>query len=135
MGSRSKSVQQTTSVQDIDTTQLGIEEIGAGGVGIVSQGDVSFETTDLGAVQGAFTFGERSLDFAGEFAGEAFDFGGDIARQAGQTAQEAVEVSRQAIATVATGGATDLAGINVRVIAIIGALVAAVFIIPQFIRR
>ena len=90
--------------------------------------------TDLGAVQGAFEFGERSFDFAGEFGAEAFDFGGDIARQAGQTAREAVEVSRQAIATVATGGATDLQQGAGRQLLTIGALAVLAVLGFTFIR-
>lgn len=134
MGGRSRTSSSTTTSQDIDTTQVGIE--GVEGVGIAAAGDVEFnqEVTDLGAVQGAFDVVGGSLDFAGEFGGEAFDFASDIARQAGQTSQQAVETSRQAIATVATQGQSDIAGINSRTIGFIIAGLAAIFIIPALIR-
>ena len=132
-GGRSRQTTQTTSTQDIDTTSVGLQDVQAG-VAVAAGGDVFLETTDLGAVQGAFTFGERSLDFAGEFGAEAFDFGSDIARQAGQTAREAVEVSRQAIATVATGGATDLQAGSTRQLLTVGALAALAVLGFTFIR-
>lgn len=133
MGSRSRTTTQTTSVQDIDTTTVGLQDIDAG-IAVAAGGDVFLETTDLGAVQGAFEFGERSFDFAGEFGQEAFQFGSDIARQAGQTAQEAVEVSRQAIATVATGGATDLQRGSTRQLLTVGAIAVLAFLGFTFIR-
>lgn len=133
MGSRSKQQTTTSSVQDIDTTTFGLQEIDADIVAAAG-GDIIISTTDRGAVQGAFDFGERSLDFAGEFASEAFDFGADISRQAGETAREAVEVSRQAIATVATGGATDLQAGSTRQLLTIGAVAALAFLGFTFIR-
>lgn len=127
-GGRSRSSSQQTT--DIDTTQVGIESVE--GLGIAAAGDVDFNQnitqTDFGAV-------ESSFEFAGEFGERGFNFASDIARQAGETAQQAVETSRQAIATVATGGASDLAGINQKTIAVIAAAVAAVFIVPQLLKR
>lgn len=104
-GGRSRQSSATTTSQDIDTTNVGIE--GVEGVGIAAAGDVEFsqQVTDLGAVQGAF-------DFTTEFADDAFSFANDVARQAGETAARAVDVSQRALSTVVTGGATDLAGIN-----------------------
>lgn len=121
-GGRSSTASTTTT--DVDTTNIGLEDID--GLAIGAGGDVEFnqEVTDLGAVQGAFDFGESALDF-----------GADVSRQAGETALEAVEISRQAVATVATGGQSDIAGINQRTILIIAAAAAAIFIIPQVIRR
>lgn len=82
--------QQTSNVQDIDTTTTSLEDVefGVAGVG----GNVSINTTDAGSVDRAFDFGEevlsagldRSLDFghdALDFAdtsnARAFDFGGE----------------------------------------------------------
>ena len=114
-GGRSKTVTETT--QEVTTTQLGLEDIE--GIGIAAVGDVEFTqtVTDLGAVQGAF------------------DFATDIGRQAGETAQQAVATSRQAIATVATGGQVDLQKISGNTIALVAAAFAAVFIIPQLLKR
>lgn len=120
----------TTTTTDIDTTQVGIESVE--GIGIAAAGDVAFNQditlTDRGAI-------ESSFEFAEEIGSGAFDFASDISRQAGETARAAVATSRQAIATVATGGADELAGINSRTIAFIVAGLAAVFIIPQVLRR
>lgn len=89
MGSKSKSsttnYQETTNVQDIDTTTIGLEDVDTGIVG--NSGDVSITqiSTDAGAVDASLDFGreigDRSLDFAEEFGGEslkrAFDFGNE----------------------------------------------------------
>ena len=120
----------STTVTDIDTTQVGIESVE--GIGIAAAGDVEFNQqitlTDQGAI-------DSSFEFAQEIGGGALDFASDISRQAGETARAAVATSRQAIATVATGGADELAGINSRTIGFIVAGLAAVFIIPRLIRR
>lgn len=132
-GGRSRTSSATTSTQEIETTSVGLQDVQAG-IAVAGTGPISIETTDLGAVQGAFEFGESSLDFAGEFGREAFDFGGDIARQAGETSREAVEVSRQAIATVATGGATDLQAGSTRQLLTVGALAVLAVLGFTFIR-
>ena len=120
----------STTTTDIDTTQVGIESVE--GIGIAAAGDVEFNqditVTDLGAI-------DSSFEFAEELGSGAFDFASDVSRQAGETARAAVETSRQAIATVATGGADELAGINSRTIGFIAAGLAAIFIIPQLLRR
>lgn len=128
MGGKSRTASTTQTVQDIDTTSVGLQD--TEGLAIGAGGDVEFtqNITDAGAVQGAFEFGERGFQFAEEFVSEAFDFAGGIAAQAGETSQAAV-------ATVATGGASDLAGINQRTILIIAAAAAAIFILPQVFRR
>lgn len=120
----------STTTTDIDTTQVGIETVE--GLGIAAAGDVDFEQNITQTDQGAI---ESSFEFAGEFGEDAFNFASDVAQQAGSTAQQAVETSRQAIATVATGGADELAGINSRTIGFIAAGLAAIFIIPQLLRR
>ena len=120
----------STTTTDIDTTQVGIESVE--GIGIAAAGDVSFRQditlTDQGAI-------DSSFEFAQEIGGGALDFASDISRQAGETARAAVATSRQAIATVATGGADELAGINSRTIGFIVAGIAAVFLLPQLLRR
>lgn len=120
----------STTVTDIDTTQVGIESVE--GIGIAAAGDVEFNQqitlTDQGAIASSFEFAE-------EIGGGAFEFASDISRQAGETARAAVETSRQAIATVATGGADELAGINSRTIGFIVAGLAAIFVLPQLLRR
>ena len=141
-GGRSTTTAVTETVQDIDTTQFAQEDIT--GIGLQAGGDIEFtqEVTDLGAVQGAFDVVGGTLDFAGETVGEGFGFGRDALafaessqEQASAIAQRAIGTSQQAVATVATGGATDLAGINQRTVAVIAAAAAAIFIIPQVIRR
>lgn len=129
-GSGGRTTTSTTSTQDIDTTSVGIESVE--GLGIAAAGDVDFEQNITQTDQGAV---EASFEFAGEFGEDAFNFASDVAQQAGSTAAQAVETSRQAIATVATGGADELAGINSRTIGFIAAGLAAIFIIPQLIRR
>ena len=121
---------QSTTTTDIDTTQVGIESVE--GIGIAAAGDVEFNQAITLTDQGAI---ESSFEFAEELGSGAFDFASDVSRQAGETARAAVETSRQAIATVATGGADELAGINSRTIGFIAAGLAAIFIIPQILRR
>ena len=122
-GGGSKTQSSTTTSTDIDTTQVGIERVE--GVGIASSGDVDFAQhitqTDYGAV-------ERSLEYAGEFGERALDFAEDVARQAGQTSQQAVDISRRAVATVVTDGASDIAQSHTRSIAVLAAAAAAVLI-------
>lgn len=135
-GGRSSTAATTTTTQDTDTTQLGQEDIS--GIGIQSAGgDIEFtqEVTDLGAVQGAFDTVGGALDFTGEFAQDAFDFANTSQNQASAIAQRAIDTSQQVAATAVTGGASDLAGINQRTIAIIAAAAAAIFLLPQLIRR
>lgn len=120
----------STTVTDIDTTQVGIESVE--GIGIAAAGDVEFNQQITLSDQGAI---DASFEFAEEIGSGAFDFASDISRQAGETAQQAVAVSRQAIATVATGGADELAGINSRTIGFIVAGLAAIFVLPQLLRR
>lgn len=120
----------STTTTDIDTTQVGIESVE--GIGIAAAGDVTFRQditlTDQGAIASSFEFAE-------EIGAGALDFASDVSRQAGETARAAVATSRQAIATVATGGADELAGINSKTIGFIVAGLAAVFLIPQLLRR
>lgn len=134
-GGRSKTESTTTTTQDIETTQFGQESIT--GIGLQAGGDIEFtqEVTDLGAVQGAFDVVGGAFDFTGEFAQDAFDFANTSQRQASELAQRSIDTSQKAVATVATGGAVDLAGVNAKTIAIIAAAAAAIFIIPQIVRR
>jgi len=128
MGGRSRTTAETTSIQDIDTTNVGLQDIG--GIGIAGGGDVvaNIEVTDLGAVQGAF-------DFAGDFGDGAFMFANDVARQAGELSERAIETSQQAVATLATGGQSDIARIDQKSIAIAAAALVAVLVLPQVFRR
>lgn len=121
---------ESTTVTDIDTTQVGIESVE--GIGIAAAGDVAFNQnitlTDQGAIDSAF-------EFADEFGGGALDFASDVSRQAGEISRAAIATSQQAIATVATGGQTDLAKTSGRTIAFVVAAFAAIFIIPRVLRR
>lgn len=123
-GGDSDTSSETTNI--VETNQAGIESVE--GLGIAALGDVSVETTDLGAVQGAF-------DFTQNFADSAFDFANDTQSQAADISERAIETSQRALATVATGGQSDLAGINSRTIAFVVAGLAAVFILPLILRR
>lgn len=120
----------STTTTDIETTQVGIES--SEGLAIAAGGDVAFSQnitqTDQGAVRASFEFGE-------ELSQDAFNFAGDVSRQAGEISIRAIDTSRQAIATVATGGATDLAGINMKTIGFVVAGLAAILVIPQVFRR
>ena len=76
----------TTNVTNIDESIN--QDFGGASVGFVSQdrtdvtmgarssvgGDMNIVSTDFGAVERAFDFGERSLEFAGEVAGDSFFF-------------------------------------------------------------
>ena len=120
--SKTSSVVETTQVTE--TTSVGLQD--TSGIGIAGGRDVSvqIETTDLGAIQGAFEFSES-----------AFQFAGDVARQAGETSERAIETSQAAIATVATGGQSDLSKIDSRTIGFAIAALVAVFVLPQVFRR
>jgi len=118
----------TSTSQVTNTTSTGIQD--TEGVAIAGGGNVSvnLETTDLGAVQGAFDFSEG-------FAEDAFDFAASSQIQAGELAERSIETSQQAIATLATGGASDLRQTDQKTIAIIAAAIAAIFVLPQVLRR
>lgn len=84
MGSKSKSststTQQTFNTQDIDTTTVGLEEIGEDAIALGQVGgdvQVTQISTDAGSLEVGRRIGEASLDFAGEFGDSAFDFGDD----------------------------------------------------------
>lgn len=121
---------ESTTVTDIDTTQVGIESVE--GIGIAAAGDVAFNQnitlSDQGAIDSAF-------EFADEFGGGALDFASDVSRQAGEISRAAITTSQQAIATVATGGQTDLQKTSGRTIVFVVAAFAAIFIIPAVLRR
>lgn len=87
--------QQTTNVQDIDTTTIGLEDVEFGVAGVGGNVAITQVQTDQGAVDRAFDFGEDvltggldraldfghdalsdSLDFARANVGDSFDFGG-----------------------------------------------------------
>ena len=126
-GGGGKSKSSTTNTTDIDTTNVGIE--GVEGVGIAAAGDVEFNqtVTDQGAVQGAF-------DFAQDFSEDAFNFANDSQRQAGEIAERSLENSQAALATVATGGQSDLSKIDSKTIGIAVAALAAFAVLPKLIR-
>ena len=127
-GGDSDTSSETTNV--VETNQSAIETIESGALGISSLGDVDLEiqTTDLGAVQGAF-------DFTQNFADSAFDFANDAQSQAADISEGALETSQRALATVATGGQSDLAGINSRTIIFVVAGLAAIVLLPVLLRR
>lgn len=128
MGGRSTTRSDTTTTQVTDTTSVGLQD--TSGIGIAGGGDVNvaIETTDLGAVQGAF-------DFTQDFSESAFDFAGDVARQAGETSERAIETSQAALATVQTGGQSDLSKIDSRTIGLAIAGLVAMFVLPILFRR
>lgn len=100
-GGKSSTAATTNTTTDIDTKQAGIENVE--GIGLAATGDIEFnqEVTDLGAVQGAFDAVGGAFDFANEFAEDAFNFANNLG-------QAAVETSQQGVATVATGGQSDI---------------------------
>lgn len=119
----------SSTTEIVETNQSGIQNQ-TGGFGVSSLGDVDVEiqTTDLGAVQGAF-------DFTQDFSDSAFRFANDAQAQAADLSEAAVQTSQRALATATTGGVSDLAGINMRMVAIVAAAVAAIFVLPQVLRR
>ena len=128
MGGRSRTSSATTSTQDIDTTNVGLQE--TSGIGVAGGGDVTvdIETTDLGAIQGAF-------DFTQDFSEDAFNFAGDVARNAGRLSERAIETSQAAVATVATGGQSDIQKIDQKTIGFALAALVAILVLPQVFRR
>ena len=127
-GGRSSTDSTTTSTQTVETTNVGLQDIA--GIGVAGGRDVNvqIETSDLGAIQGAF-------DFTGGFGESAFEFASDVARQAGETSERAIETSQLALATVATGGQSDLSRIDSRTIGFAIAALVAVFVLPTLFRR
>ncbi len=123
-GGRTSSTTEATQITE--TTNVGLQDIS--GIGIAGGGDVdvnlSIETTDLGAIQGAF-----------DFADSAFEFANDAAQRAGQLSESAIETSQAAVATVATSGASDLRITDSKTIAIIAAALAAILILPRVFKR
>lgn len=98
--------QQTSNVQDIDTTTTSLEDVefGIAGVG----GSVTVNSTDAGAVDRAFEFGESvldagldrtldfgadALDFANESNSRAFEFGGEAIDAVGDAYDGALDRS------------------------------------------
>lgn len=117
----------SSTTEIVETNQAGIEQVEGFGIASLGDVDVELQTTDLGAVQGSF-------DFTQNFAESAFNFANDAQAQAADLSERSLETSQRALATATTGGATDLAGINMRTVAIIAFAAAAIFIIPQVIR-
>ncbi len=134
MGGKSKTVNSQTTTQDIDTTSVGLQDID--GVGVAAGGDVEFNqtVTDLGAIQGAFDFAESSLDFAGEFGDDAFDFANDIAKQSGENVQFALATSADAIQKVGDATRSDTSQALVQLGKFAALAVAAVFAFRSFSR-
>lgn len=128
MGGKSRTQSESNVSQVTETTSTGLQD--TEGFAVAGGGDVevNLQTTDAGAVQGAF-------DFGSQFGESAFEFAGDALAQNAELAERAAETSQAALATVATGGQTDLSKIDGKTIAIAVAALAAVFVIPQLIRR
>ena len=121
-GGRTRST--TTATQVTETTNVGLQD--TSGISVAGGRDVSLtlETTALVAIQGAF-----------DFADSAFEFANDAAQRAGQISERAIETSQLAVATVATGGQSDLSRIDSKTIGIAIAALAAVFVLPQLFKR
>ncbi len=128
MGGKSKTQSESTVTQETTTTSTGLQD--TEGFAVAGGGDVevNLQTSDLGAVQGAF-------DFTQDFSESAFEFASDAQRQAGEISERAIETSQAAIATVATGGKTDLRDIDSKTIGIAVAALAAIVILPQVFKR
>lgn len=98
--------QNTTNVQDIDTTTIGLEDVEFGVAGVGGNVSVTQVQTDQGAVDRAFDFGEevltggldRSLDFGTDAIRDVLDFGrenvGDVLDFGGETVEQAFDFSR-----------------------------------------
>ena len=95
-GGKSKTKSETT--QNVTTTNLGIQQEQGTAIAATGPVEINQQTTDLGAIQGAFDFAQHQSDVLGEFGHEL-----------ATVAQTGIETSRQAIATVATGGQSDIA--------------------------
>lgn len=76
MGSRSRSstTQETTNVQDIDTTTISLEDIDGLGFANIG-GDVAVQVSDSGAIAAGENIALSGLDFGGDVVERAFDFG------------------------------------------------------------
>jgi len=128
MGGKSRSQATTTTSQTTNTTSTGLQDTEGFAVGAGGDVEVNLQTTDAGAVQGAFEFSEG-------FAEDAFEFANTAQLQAGELAERSIETSQAAIATVATGGASDTKQIDQKTIAIVAAALAAILVLPQVLRR
>ncbi len=121
MGGKSKTQSESTVTQETSTTSTGLQD--TEGFAVAGGGDVevNLQTSDLGAVQGAF-------DFSEEFGRSAFQFASEVA-------ESASESSQAALATVSTGGESDLRNIDSKTIGIAVAALAAIVILPQVFKR
>lgn len=126
MGGKSKTQSESTVIQTTETTSTGLQD--TEGFAVAGGGDVHIETTDQGAVQGAF-------DFTQQFGAGAFDFASDIAAQAAETSERAIETSQAALATVTTGGESDISKIDSKTIGLAVAGLVAIMVIPQIFKR
>ena len=114
----------TTSSQTTDTTNVGLQD--TSGIAIAGGEDVNvqIETTDLGAIQGAF-----------DLVDDAFAFANDAQGQAAGLAERSIETSQSAVATVATGGQSDLSKIDSKTMTAAIAALVAIFVLPQILKR
>ncbi len=124
MGGKSKTQATTQTSQVTETTSTGLQD--TEGFAAAAGGDleVNLQTSDLGAVQGAF-----------EFAEGAFEFASDAAQRAAQSSERAIETSQAAVATVATKGQSDLSKIDSKTIGLAVAGLVAILVLPQVFRR
>lgn len=124
MGGKSRTQATTQTSQVTETTSTGLQD--TEGFAVAGGGDVevNLQTTDAGAVQGAF-----------EFGGDAFQFASDAANRAAETSERALETSQAAAATVATRGESDISKIDSKTIGIAIAGLVAILVLPQVFRR
>ena len=127
MGGRSSTRSDTQTSQTTNATTTGLQD--TEGVAVAGGGDVNVEvqTTDLGAIQGAF-------DFSDQFTSSAFQFANDVSNQAAELSERAIETSQGALATVVTGGQSDLSKIDGKTIGIAVAGVVAIIVLPKLIK-
>ncbi len=117
MGGKSKTQATTTTTQVTETTSTGLQD--TEGFAVAGGGDVevNLQTSDLGAIQGAF-----------EFGGEAFELVSKIS-------ENALETSQMALATVATEGGSDMSKIDQKTIGLAVAGLVAILVLPQIFKR
>lgn len=128
MGGKSKTQSESNVTQITETTSTGLQD--TEGFAVAGGGDVEItqNVTDGGAVQGAF-------DFSEQFASSAFDFARDVVGRNAEISEGAQESTQAALATVATGGRSDIAKIDSKTIGLAVAGVVALFVLPQVFKR
>lgn len=114
MGSRSKTVQQSTetNIQDIDTTNIDLEVVDGVGVADVG-GDVQIIVSDQGAIDAGRDIALSGLDeafaFGGDTVDEAFGFGESAFAFAQGISDKAIDTLGGAITKVSEASRSDAA--------------------------